>query len=171
MKTRYSAIALFSALIAISSAAAHASSSPAQVKSTIQALYDKENAAATNKDADGMLADVDHGFVGVDEKGNRITYADLVTNTQQLLQMASSISANTVVRSCKVSGNKAVLGVNDTIRIVVSAGDQGSTTMEDDDTSTDTWTKTPAGWRLTASRTLSHSVTINGQPAPDMPGT
>jgi len=137
------------------------------VKSAIQSMYDRENAAAGLKDTHGMLKYVSPTFVGVDAKGKHITYHDLVDSAQQVVSMATTVQAGTIVRQCKVTGNKVVAKVDDEVRIVVAVPDQSPTHVVDTSSANDTWTKTPAGWRLTSSRTLTHKVTVDGQPADD----
>src|SRR5258708_3327205 len=89
------------------------------VKSAIQSMYDRENAAAGLKDTHGMLKYVSPTFVGVDSKGKHITYHDLVDSAQQVVSMATTVQAGTIVRQCKVVGNKVVAKVDDEVRIVV----------------------------------------------------
>ena len=45
--------------------------------------------------------------------------------------------------------------------------DQSPTHVVDVSSANDTWTKTSAGWRLPSSRTLTHKVLVDGQPADD----
>ena len=141
--------------------------SPGKMRSALQAMYDLENAAAGKKNAHGMLAYVSPKFVGVDAKGKHVTYDDLRDSAQQVFDMAANLQAGTIVRDCKVTGDKAVVHVDDEVRIVVSGPDKDKTHVVDTSSSKDTWTKTPAGWRLTSSRTLTHKVTVDGQPTDD----
>ena len=137
------------------------------VKAAIQSMYDRENAAAGLKDTHGMLKYVSPSFVGVDAKGKRITYHDLVDSAQQVVSMATTVQAGTIVRQCRVTGNKVVARVDDEVRIVVAVPDQTATHVDDISSANDTWTKTTTGWRLTSSHTITHKVLVDGQPADD----
>lgn len=169
MSSRYMPILVIAAAV-ITVSPVYAAAPEAKVKTLIQSLYDRENAAADNKDARGMLAYVSPTFVGVDSSGKRVTYADMKDSIRQLLTLASGLEAGTVVRECKVTGDKAVVSVDDDIRLVISSDGQPSAHVDETSSSTDTWSKTSTGWRMVASRVLSHLVTVDGQPAPDVPG-
>ena len=158
-------VALASILLAVG---AHVDAAgPANVKSTLQSMYDQENKAAGAKDPKGMLKYVSTSFVGIDAKGKKITYQDLTDSAQQVVGMATTVQAGTIVRTCKVMGNKAVARVDDEVRIVVAVPDQKATHVVDISSANDTWTKTKTGWRLTSTHTIKHKVTVDGQPADD----
>jgi hypothetical protein len=162
---RYLITLLFLGLMLSSAAGpSRADNGPAK---TLQALYDREDASAAKKDLNGTLAYVSPDFKGVTEKGETITYDETRQQMTQLFGMAKTVRGTTKVTACKVSGSKATAAVNSSITIVVSQGQD--MTLVDTSTSSDTWTKTKAGWRLTFSRVLKHTTTVNGQPAPQVP--
>ncbi len=135
---------------------------------TIQALYNRQDAAASQKDPKGTLAYVSPQFKGVTEKGRTVTYDEVVQQMTQFFGMAKSVKSVTKVGGCKAVGNKATVSATDSMTIVIPA--QGhEMTLVDQSTSSDTWVKTSAGWRLTYSKILKHNTTVNGQPAPQLP--
>ena len=139
------------------------------VKASLQSLYDRENAAAAEKNVQGTLAYVDPAFRGLDTRGKSMTYDDLVQNATQVYNMAKSIHAETSVGDCKVTAGKATVVTTDTITITVTGPDAQDMVLVDSSTSNDTWTKTKSGWRMTYSHVVAHNATVNGQPAPEMP--
>jgi len=137
------------------------------VKDTIQALYNKENAAAANKDVDGMIADYDPKVVAVSQSGETKGYDDLVNAAKEVLQIAKTIKATTQVEGVTTSGNQAVATTHDSVIMTIAEPTTGhDVVIATTSTSRDTWSNASGHWKVVRSEEISHTATMDGQPIP-----
>jgi hypothetical protein len=148
---------------------------PAQARSAIQALYNKQNAAAAKKDVNGVLVNMAPDFQAVSKDGRKITAAQQRQALTQLFSMAQSIHATSAIQKFRLQGNRATVTVkeNGTFLVVnpnAAAAKPARFTVED--VSEDTWVKKGNRWLNERSVTLAEKQLINGQPLrmPEKPG-
>lgn len=136
-------------------------------RKTIQAAYDKMNAAAAKKDVNGILAYYAPDYEHVNQRGQKTTLAAMRQQMPQLLQMMKSIKATTAIKKFVLQGSQATVAVasqgemvgvdpqtKKAVKIVIFSSDE------------DLWVKGAKGWMQKRSKTLSSKQTVDGKPVP-----
>ncbi len=146
------------------------------VKQTLQKLYTAGDAASERRDIDGMLADYAPTFVFADSHGRKADLTEFKASLAQVIQAAQSVTSKSVVQTATAQGKTAVAGVMQDTKIILLNQQTGQPiTLGVHAVSQDSWTKTAAGWRETASKTISETDTLNGKavdlsaPSPNPP--
>ena len=161
------------ALLAALTVAARADAPPAaavtqdDVTHSIQAVWDKADAALYLRDLDGVFAAYAPGFVAVngDEKSGVDKPRHLV---QYLLAVCKSVQRTSHVETTELndkSGSTATV----TVRHDFEGKTDNPQTQQDDvieivSTDRDFWAKTDRGWLLQREKSLTSHTTVNGQP-------
>lgn len=159
------------ALCSLSPLTAHAATAGAS-QSTFQQLYDKADAAAKRKDADGVIGNYSTTVEAVQKDGTTKTYADLLSAAQQMFMLATGISSHTSIASCTIKGNLATVVQNGATKITVADPNGGPATMviEDDSQARDEWKKTDSGWKIVREVIISDDMKANGKPVSSLLG-
>jgi hypothetical protein len=153
-----SAIALSIAIVAISPAHADNNS---KIQPTIQTNYDRINAAFVRKDIQGATALFTPDYVSISPKGEKQTLAEFREHYNNLFTRFN----------IKLTSNKATIKTIDSsangIDVAIEQKTEGTIAgfnkLVINQTSRDSWLKTPQGWRLKQSKILTSQTTFNGQ--------
>jgi ketosteroid isomerase-like protein len=153
-----SAIALSIAIVTISPAHADNNS---KIQPTIQTNYDRINAAFVRKDIQGATALFTPDYVSISPKGEKQTLAEFREHYNNLFTRFN----------IKLTSNKATIKTIDSsgsgIDVAIEQKTEGTVAgfnkIVINQTSRDSWMKTPQGWRLKQSKILTSQTTFNGQ--------
>ncbi len=133
----------------------------------LQTLYDKTNAAAARKDANGVLAYMTPDFVATGVKGEKRTVADLRAQLTQIFPLLQSWRGGSRIQQVTLKGGAATVVVKENVRMVlVNPQTKQKAVLDSMGTSRDVWVKSGGGWRMKQSRNLSSKALLNGKPAP-----
>ena len=153
-----SAISLSIAIVAI--APAHADNN-SKIQPTIQINYDRINAAFVRKDIQGATALFTADYVNISPKGEKQTLSEFREHYNNLFTRFN----------IKLTSNKATIKTIDTnasgLDVAIEQKTEGTIAgfnkIVINQTSRDSWLKTPQGWRLKQSKILTSQTTFNGQ--------
>ncbi|AFY92095.1 nuclear transport factor 2 family protein [Chamaesiphon minutus] len=153
-----SAISLSIAIVAIAPAQAD---NKAKIQPTIQTSYDRINAAFVRKDIQGATALFTPDYVSISPKGEKQTLSEFREHYNNLFTRFN----------IKLTSNKATIKTIDTnasgIDVAIEQKTEGTIAgfnkIVINQTSRDSWLKTPQGWRLKQSKILTSQTTFNGQ--------
>ena len=134
------------------------------IKQTLQKLYAAGDAASERRDIDGMLAYYAPTFVFADAHGRKADLATFKASLAQVIQAAQSVTSKSVVQTATAQGKTAVAGVMQDTKITLLNQQTGQPiTLAVHAVTQDSWIRTAAGWRETASKTISETDTLNGK--------
>jgi ketosteroid isomerase-like protein len=133
----------------------------ASIKPTIQTNYDRINAAFIRKDIKGATALFTPDYVSIDPDGKKQTLAEFREHYDTLFKRFN----------IKLTSNKATIknidisasGIDVAIDQKTEGTIAGFNKLVINQTSSDSWLKTPQGWRLKKSKILTSQTTFNGQ--------
>ena len=137
----------------------------AESKSTIQPIiqtsYDRINAAFIRKDIKAATAYFTPDYVSINEKGETQNLAEFRTHYDNLFTRFNiSLTANkTTIKSLTIKPQ----GIDVAIVQRTEGTIAGFNKIVIDQTSNNTWLKTPQGWRLKQSKILTNKTTFNGK--------
>lgn len=126
----------------------------------ILAQYEKRAAAAKKKDVAAALAINTTDFVSVDIQGNKRTLAQIKPQLTEAFASAASYTVNTKVTKFTVTGDKATVSTNDSVKVVMN---DKKNNQEAETTNTDTWVKKSGQWVRQQNKMISSKVKINGK--------
>jgi len=125
------------------------------IRSTIAALYHKEDVAADAKDPFGALACYDPNVQIFDKSGNQLGYSDQLQALQTSFQVAKSIHLQTSIVKFAIKGDDAVVTVKQVLATVIIFPNSKKTLhITGTTTSRHLWTKSVDGWSITQARLL-----------------
>jgi ketosteroid isomerase-like protein len=133
----------------------------ASVKPAIQTNYNQINAAFIRKDIKGATALFTPDYVSIDPEGKKQNLAEFREHYDNLFKRFN----------IKLTSNKATIKNIDTsaggIDVAIDQKTEGTIAgfnkLVINQTSRDSWMKTPQGWRLKQSKILTSQTTFNGQ--------
>lgn len=140
---------------------------PAQARSQIQAIYNKQNAAAARKDVNGVLSNLAPNFQAISKNGQKLDVARQRQALTQAFAMAQSVHGTTVIQKLRLQGNKAIVTVKDNSSLVFvnpNAPNARPAKFSAEEVAEDTWVKTGNRWLQERSVALSEKQLLNGQP-------
>ena len=124
----------------------------------LQALYNKINAAAANKDVDGIYAYDDDDFVFIDKKGHAHDGSEGRQELEEDLDIMDSLKSVSKIVTFSGTDTEATVTVKDHAVATVANGVTGRAIKVTADTlSRDYWTYTADGWKRKRSRVLSET--------------
>lgn len=139
-----------------------------EVRKTIQASYDRQNAAISRKDAKGSLAALAPNWTGRFKNSETYTYTQALQGAYNICATASTISAKTTIRSFQLRDPRAIVTVSQkNLFVLTKSQTQETVRVTNDDVNRDVWMRTPAGWRIQTSTRLVVRSSVNGKPTPD----
>lgn len=122
----------------------------------IQALYNKINAAAMQKNVDGVYDFDRDDYTVIDQKGRVHEASEGRQELEQALEMVDSVKAVTVIQSFTGTDTEATVTVKDHVALSIANTTTGrAVKITADDIARDHWVKTENGWRRTRTRILS----------------
>jgi ketosteroid isomerase-like protein len=133
----------------------------ATIQPAIQTNYNKINAAFVRKDIKGATALFTPDYVSISPEGDKKTLAEFREHYNNLFNRFN----------IKLTSNKATIknidvnasGIDVAIEQKTEGTIAGSNKIVIDQTSRDSWLKTPQGWRLKQSKILTSQTTFNGK--------
>lgn len=148
-------LSLFALCLALPSAAKPAPKAP-PARATLQALYNKMNAAAMQKNVDGVYEFDSDDYTVIDQKGHVHEPSEGRQELEQALEVMDSVKAVTVIQSFAGTDAEATVTVKEHVVARVGNTTTGrAIKVTADDVSRDHWVKTEAGWRRNRTRILS----------------
>jgi hypothetical protein len=140
-------------------AAVHRRDPSLAARKEIQAIYDKENAAAAHKDIHGVFAEMAPDFSEVDDTGQKISLAEIKANLADLFSHATTVKGTTTIQKFRLIGRTAIVTTKsrDEMTVADPEGEQART-ITIDDLSVDTWVRSGKVWLQKHSRDVSQSV-------------
>lgn len=138
----------------------------ADVRSALQAQYDRFNASLVGKNVAGIAA-----VCTADCKlrtrpgGPALSLDEFRQATTQQFNSVVVKHARTTINSITTSGNTAHVRAVWTGDLASTAGKAAARHIHSVQRLSDTWRKTPAGWRLQASAVTAVHTTVAGRPA------
>jgi ketosteroid isomerase-like protein len=146
------------AIVAIAPAFAETNS---KIQPVIQTNYNQINAAFVRKDIKGATALFTPDYVSINPEGEKKTLAEFREHYNNLFTRFN----------IKLTSNKATIknidvnpsGIDVAIEQKTEGTVAGTNKIVIDQTSKDSWLKTPQGWRLKQSKILTSQTTFNGQ--------
>ena len=161
----YLAIPVAAALVSAGGVRLNAAAAPNSVKATLQKIYDVRVAGAENKNADKLFLDYAPNYIEISPSGKSDDLAQVESSFEKTAPYARSIQGRTQILSVSLKGATATVLIKRHVEGVFvnpNSGEAISGTV--DGLSTDTWIKTAAGWRETASRRTDEHDTADGKP-------
>ena len=137
----------------------------AETKSTIQPIiqtsYDRINAAFVRKDIKAATAYFTPDYTSINEKGETQTLAEFRTHYDNLFTRFNiSLTSNkTTIKSLTIKPEGIDVAISQRTEGTIA----GFNKIIINQTSTNTWLKTPQGWRLKQSKILTNKTTFNGK--------
>jgi ketosteroid isomerase-like protein len=133
----------------------------AKIQPTIQTNYNQINAAFVRRDIKGATALFTPDYVSINPEGEKQNLAEFREHYNNLFTRFN----------IKLTSNKATIknidvnasGVDVAIEQKTEGTVAGFNKITIDQTSRDSWLKTPQGWRLKESKILTSKTTFNGQ--------
>jgi hypothetical protein len=133
----------------------------ASIQPAIQTNYDRINAAFIRKDIKGATALFTPDYVSINPEGKKQTLSEFREQYDTLFKRFN----------IKLTSNKATIknidvnagGIDVAIDQKTEGTVAGFNKLVIDQTSRDSWLKTPQGWRLKQSKILTSKTTFNGQ--------
>lgn len=154
---------LSTALIAVAIVTIHPvrAENNATIQPAIQTNYNKINAAFVRKDIKGATALFTPDYVSISPEGDKKTLTEFREHYNNLFNRFN----------IKLTSNKATIknidvnasGIDVAIEQKTEGTIAGSNKIVIDQTSRDSWLKTPQGWRLKQSKILTSQTTFNGK--------
>ncbi|HVL38264.1 MAG TPA: nuclear transport factor 2 family protein [Fimbriimonadaceae bacterium] len=141
----------------------------ADARSDIQAGYDKLVAAWKANDAvrseKAMKALATPDFTYIDLQGNKQNLAQIIEMTKMQTKATKKVDKMEIkITSFKISGNVATVTTRGAFEGVVALMDPKKPgKLVTTSTSTDTWVKTPQGWKCKTVKITKESVTFDGK--------
>lgn len=137
----------------------------ADARKTIQAAYDKENAAAAKKDLEGAFASVAPDFMAGDQQGHQASLRDLKPQMQTVFQNSTTLKATTVITKFVFKGNQATVTTKNRTLMNLKAPKGGKPSKATvDSVEEDLWVKNGSRWVRRVATFLSQTMTKNGKP-------
>lgn len=122
----------------------------------IQAIYNKINAAAMQKNVDGVYDFDSDDYTVIDQKGRVHEASEGRQDLEQALEVADSVKATTVIQSFTGTDTEATVTIKDHVALsVANAATRRAVKITVDDTAREHWVKTEDGWRRNRTRILS----------------
>ncbi len=122
----------------------------------IQAIYNKINAAAMQKNVDGVYDFDSDDYTVIDQKGHAHEASEGRQELEQALEVMDSVKATTVIQSFAGTDAEATVTVKDHVVARMANTTTGrAIRITADDVSRDHWVKTEDGWRRNRTRILS----------------
>ena len=145
-------LALCSAL----SAAAKPAPKAMDARRELQAIYNRMNADAMQKNVDGVYAFDSDDYTLIDQKGHVRDASEGRQELEQALEVLDSLKAVSVIQSFSGTTGEATVTVKDHVVARMANTTTGrAVKFTADDVSRDHWVKTEEGWRRTRTRILS----------------
>jgi hypothetical protein len=137
----------------------------AAVQRSIQAIYDRQNAAAARLDSDGMFTGYAPEFISHDLSGSSRTLTQERQVMHQIFTVMRTYLGKVTIQEITVTGETAVVRIVDfSISTFTDPRTQKESNLVDDSVSLDTWKKSGTVWLLTRSKRLSEDAKFNGFP-------
>lgn len=122
----------------------------------IQAIYNKINAAAMQKDVDGVYAFDSDDYMLIDKKGHTHEPSEGRQEMEQAMEFLDSIKAASAIQSFTGTDSEATVTIKEHVAVRVGNTTTGrAARFTSDDTAREHWVKTADGWRRTRTRILS----------------
>jgi len=148
-------LSLFALCLVLPAAAKPAPKAP-PTRAALQALYNKMNAAAIQKNVDGVYEFDSDDYTVIDQKGHVHEPSEGRQELEQALEVMDSVKAVTVIQSFAGTDAEATVTVKEHVVARVGNTTTGrAIKVTADDVSRDHWVKTEDGWRRNRTRILS----------------
>ena len=122
----------------------------------IQSIYNKINAAAMQKNVDGMYDFDSDDYTVIDTKGRTHEPSEGRQDLEQALEVMDTVKASTVILSFAGTDTEATVTVKEHAALSIANTTTGrAARITADDTAREHWVKTDDGWRRTRTRLLS----------------
>ena len=122
----------------------------------IQAIYNQINAAAMQKNVDGVYAFDSDDCTLIDQKGRVHEPSEGRQDLEQALEVMDSVKATTVIQGFTGTDTEATVTVKDHVVARIANATTGrAAKITVDDVSREHWIKTEDGWRRNRTRVLS----------------
>ena len=122
----------------------------------IQAIYNKINAAAMQKDVDSVYAYDSDDYTLIDKKGHVHEPSEGRQEMEQGMEVLDSMTAITVIQSFTGTDAEATVTIKEHAVVRIGNTTTGrAVKLTADDTAREHWVKTAEGWRRTRTRILS----------------
>ena len=149
----------FAALLALCfvlPAGAKPSASVPTARRELQAIYNKINAAAMQKDVDSVYAYDSDDYTLIDKKGQAHEPSEGRQEMEQGLEVADSVTATSVIQSFTGTDTEATVTIKEHAVVRIGNTTTGrAVKITADDTAREHWVKTADRWRRTRTRILS----------------
>ena len=147
---------LFLALCFALSAAAKPAPKAMDAQRELQVIYNKINAAAMQKDVDGVYAFNTDDYTEIDKKGHVHEVSEDRQEMEQGMEMVDSITATSIIQSFTGTGTEATVTIKEHAVVRIANTTTGrAVKFTADDTARDHWIKTEEGWKRNRTRFLS----------------
>lgn len=125
-------------------------------RAAIQAIYNKINAAAMEKNVDGVYDFDSDDYTFIDKNGHVREASEGRQELEQALEVINSLKAVSVIQSFAGTDDEATVTVKEHVTARVGNTTTGrALKVTSDDVARDHWIKTDDGWRRNRTRILS----------------
>ena len=122
----------------------------------IQAIYNKINAAAMQKDVDGVYAFDSDDYTVIDKKGHVHEASEGRQEMEQGMEVVDSLKATSLIQSFAGTSTEATVTVKEHAIVRIANSTTGrAVKIIADDTAREHWIKMEDGWKRTRTRILS----------------
>ena len=151
----------FALLLAIPASGKPAPTGPSPQRE-LQALYNKINASAANKDVDGVYAYNDDDYTLIDKKGRVHGGSDGRQELEKAFEIVDSMKGISKIQTFSGSDTEATVTIKDHDVATVANGVTGhAIKVTANMLSRDYWTYTADGWRRKRTRILTETGTFH----------
>ena len=121
----------------------------------IQAIYNKIDAAAMQKNVDGVYDFDSDDYTLIDKKGHVHEASEGRQEMEQALEVVDSVKATSIIQSFTGTDTEATVTVKDHVVVRIANNASGrAIKLTSDDVAREHWVKTADGWRRTRTRIL-----------------
>jgi SnoaL-like domain len=147
--------------VAIATIAPASADNNSKIQPLLQTNYDRINAAFVRKDIQGATALFTPDYVNINPEGEKKTLAQFRDHYNNLFNRFNiKLTSNkATIKNINASASSLDVAIAQKTEGTIA----GSNKIIIDQTSRDSWLKTPQGWRLKQSKILTSQTTFNGK--------
>lgn len=153
-------------LVCLVAAALCMADSQRAVKKELDGHYRAVTKAFQTKNIDSIAGLLTDDYTAVQPNGQVSTKAQVLQDFRNQAAAMHDLKWRRVIRSLTLNGDQAIALVDGDFKGHLAMGGTKMHEMEFKATTLDTWTKTPAGYRLQKSEVKSAVATMDGKPMP-----
>lgn len=143
----------------------------ADARNAIQAVYDRQDAAARHNDVQGMMDALTNDFNATGMNGITITRLESRRMMMAVFPALRKISSHTAIQWIDTRNKEATVITRSRTVTVADGSVAEELPVQADTVARALWVKTNAGWKIRRQHILSSIATVNGKPVLSLRGS